>query len=56
MLAYAIIMLNVDQHNQNVRRIDKPMTSDSFKRNLKKLNGGEEFEQTMLEEIYKDIK
>lgn len=49
-------MLNVDQHNQNVRRIDQPMTSDAFKRNLKKLNGGEDFDQTMLEEIYKDIK
>lgn len=56
LLAYAIIMLNVDQHNQNVRRIDQPMTTDAFKRNLKKLNGGEDFDQTMLEEIYKDIK
>ncbi|XP_050527840.1 LOW QUALITY PROTEIN: Golgi-specific brefeldin A-resistance guanine nucleotide exchange factor 1-like [Daktulosphaira vitifoliae] len=56
LLAYAIIMLNVDQHNQNVRRIDQPMTPVSFKRNLKKLNGGEDFDQTMLEEIYKDIK
>ncbi|XP_025416459.1 Golgi-specific brefeldin A-resistance guanine nucleotide exchange factor 1 isoform X2 [Sipha flava] len=56
LLAYAIIMLNVDQHNQNVRRIDQPMTPDAFKRNLKKLNGGEDFDQAMLEEIYKDIK
>ncbi|XP_050523551.1 Golgi-specific brefeldin A-resistance guanine nucleotide exchange factor 1 isoform X2 [Daktulosphaira vitifoliae] len=56
LLAYAIIMLNVDQHNQNVRRIDQPMTPEAFKRNLKKLNGGEDFDQTMLEEIYKDIK
>ncbi|KAL4088566.1 hypothetical protein QTP88_023655 [Uroleucon formosanum] len=56
LLAYAIIMLNVDQHNQNVRRIDQPMTTDSFKRNLKKLNGGEDFDQQMLDEIYKEIK
>ncbi|XP_050424848.1 Golgi-specific brefeldin A-resistance guanine nucleotide exchange factor 1 isoform X2 [Adelges cooleyi] len=56
LLAYAIIMLNVDQHNQNVRRIDQPMTPESFKRNLKKLNGGEDFDQIMLEEIFKDIK
>lgn len=49
-------MLNVDQHNQNVRRIDQPMTIDSFKRNLKKLNGGEDFDQQMLEDIFKEIK
>jgi len=49
-------MLNVDQHNQNVRRIDQPMTIDSFKRNLKKLNGGEDFDQHMLEDIFKEIK
>lgn len=31
LLAYAIIMLNFNQHNQNIRRIDQPMTTDSYK-------------------------
>nr|XP_033335671.1 Golgi-specific brefeldin A-resistance guanine nucleotide exchange factor 1 [Megalopta genalis] len=55
-LAYAVIMLNVDQHNYNVKRQNNPMTADEFKRNLKKVNGGSDFDQDMLDEIYCSIK
>ncbi|XP_052766160.1 Golgi-specific brefeldin A-resistance guanine nucleotide exchange factor 1-like isoform X2 [Mya arenaria] len=55
-LAYAIIMLNVDQHNHNVKKQSIPMTIDQFKRNLKATNGGEDFEGEMLVEIYHAIK
>lgn len=55
-LAYAVIMLNVDQHNHNVKRQNNPMTADEFKRNLKNVNGGGNFDQDMLDEIYLAIK
>lgn len=55
-LAYAVIMLNVDQHNHNVKRQNNPMTADQFKRNLKKVNGGQNFDQDMLDDIYTAIK
>jgi len=54
-LAYAVIMLNVDQHNYNVKS-KNPMTADEFKRNLKKVNGGADFDQDLLDEIYLSIK
>lgn len=56
MLAYAVIMLNVDQHNQIVRRQNTPMTIDDFKKNLKGVDGGKDFDQDLLEEIYQAIK
>ncbi|XP_052237414.1 Golgi-specific brefeldin A-resistance guanine nucleotide exchange factor 1-like isoform X1 [Dreissena polymorpha] len=55
-LSYAIIMLNVDQHNHNVKKQNIPMTFEQFKRNLSKTNGGEDFESEMLLEIYNAIK
>ncbi|XP_076292687.1 sec7 domain-containing protein garz [Lasioglossum baleicum] len=55
-LAYAVIMLNVDQHNYNVKRQNNPMTADAFKKNLKKVNGDADFDQDMLDEIYTSIK
>lgn len=55
-LAYAVIMLNVDQHNYNVKRQNNPMTNEGFKKNLKAVNGGKDFDQSMLDEIYKAIK
>lgn len=55
-LAYAVIMLNVDQHNYNAKRQSIPMTADEFKRNLKKVDGGADFDQDMLDEIYTSIK
>uniref|UniRef100_A0A8R1DN99 SEC7 domain-containing protein n=1 Tax=Caenorhabditis japonica TaxID=281687 RepID=A0A8R1DN99_CAEJA len=55
-LSYAIIMLNVDQHNPQAKRNQPPMTIDDFKKNLRKTNGNEDFDQDMLAEIYLAIK
>ncbi|XP_071108376.1 Golgi-specific brefeldin A-resistance guanine nucleotide exchange factor 1-like isoform X1 [Haliotis cracherodii] len=55
-LAYAVIMLNVDQHNHNVKKQNIPMTVDQFKKNVSKTNGGLDFESDMLCEIYSAIK
>ncbi|KAI1293461.1 Golgi-specific brefeldin A-resistance guanine nucleotide exchange factor 1 [Halotydeus destructor] len=55
-LAYAIIMLNVDQHNSNVKRQTTPMTYDEFKSNLRQVNGGKDFDPELLKEIYHCIK
>jgi brefeldin A-resistance guanine nucleotide exchange factor 1 len=55
-LAYAIIMLNVDQHNHNVKKQSTPMVVEEFKKNLSKVNGGGNFENELLEEIYYAIK
>ncbi|XP_055026816.2 Golgi-specific brefeldin A-resistance guanine nucleotide exchange factor 1 isoform X7 [Misgurnus anguillicaudatus] len=55
-LAYAVIMLNTDQHNHNVRKQNIPMTVEQFKKNLKGVNGGNDFDQDMLEDIYNAIK
>ncbi|KAG8181269.1 hypothetical protein JTE90_018788 [Oedothorax gibbosus] len=55
-LAYAIIMLNVDQHNNNVKKQNIPMTIEDFRKNLKGVNGGNDFEENLLEEIYASIK
>lgn len=55
-MAYAVIMLNVDQHNHNVKKQNIPMSVNAFKKNLKQVNGGNDFDQDMLEEIYNSIK
>ena len=55
-LAYAIIMLNVDQHNHNVKKQSTPMSLDQFKKNVSKVNAGGNFEESLLEEIYAAIK
>ncbi|XP_045476199.1 Golgi-specific brefeldin A-resistance guanine nucleotide exchange factor 1 [Harmonia axyridis] len=55
-LAYAIIMLNVDQHNQNAKKQTTPMTASGFKKNLAGVNGGGDFDEEMLDEIYNTIK
>ncbi|RWS07642.1 golgi-specific brefeldin A-resistance guanine nucleotide exchange factor 1-like isoform X2 [Dinothrombium tinctorium] len=55
-LAYAIIMLNVDQHNTNVRRQTTPMTLEEFVANLRQVNNGKDFDPKMLKEIYFAIK
>ncbi|XP_054838203.1 Golgi-specific brefeldin A-resistance guanine nucleotide exchange factor 1 isoform X2 [Eublepharis macularius] len=55
-LAYAVIMLNTDQHNHNVRKQSVPMTLEEFRKNLKGVNGGKDFEQDMLEDMYHAIK
>ncbi|XP_077207241.1 Golgi-specific brefeldin A-resistance guanine nucleotide exchange factor 1 isoform X3 [Paroedura picta] len=55
-LAYAVIMLNTDQHNHNVRKQNVPMTLEEFRKNLKGVNGGKDFEQDMLEDMYHAIR
>lgn len=55
-LAYAIIMLNMDQHNYNAKRMNIPMTAEDFCKNLRGLNGNKDFDQDMLLEIYNAIK
>ena len=55
-LSYAIIMLNVDQHNSNVKRQGNSMTWEEFKKNLKGVNGGSDFDPDMLHEMYNAIK
>ena len=49
-------MLNVDQHNTNVKRQTNPMTFEEFKSNLRQVNGGQDFDAEMLREIYFAIK
>ncbi|XP_059608620.1 Golgi-specific brefeldin A-resistance guanine nucleotide exchange factor 1 isoform X2 [Phlebotomus argentipes] len=55
-LAYAIIMLNMDQHNYNAKRLNIPMTVDDFLKNLRGLNGNLDFDQEMLVSVYNSIK
>ncbi|KAL6084429.1 hypothetical protein STEG23_018029 [Scotinomys teguina] len=55
-LAYAVIMLNTDQHNHNARKQNVPMTLEEFRKNLKGVNGGKDFEQDILEDMYHAIK
>lgn len=49
-------MLNMDQHNHNAKRLNIPMTSEDFAKNLRGLNGNADFDQKMLAEIYSGIK
>ena len=55
-MAYAVIMLNTDQHNTNVRKQSKPMNLEDFKKNVKGCNNGVNFDEAMLSEIYFAIK
>lgn len=54
-LAYAIIMLNTDQHNPNVKGQNR-MTLLNFQRNLRGVNDGKDFAPEYLEEIFNSIK
>jgi brefeldin A-resistance guanine nucleotide exchange factor 1 len=54
-LTYAIIMLNTDQYNPNVKDQNRMKFSD-FSRNLRDVNGGGNFEPEYLQEIYDAIK
>lgn len=55
-LAYAIIMLNMDQHNHNAKKLNVPMRVEDFTKNLRGLNGNSDFEKEMLMEVYNAIK
>ncbi len=52
-LSYAIILLNVDQHNPKNK---KPMTLTDFVRNQRGLNNKADFPHDFLESIYNAIK
>lgn len=54
-LTYAIIMLNTDLYNPNVKN-QKRMTVDDFAKNLRGVNGGGNFDQQYLQDIYDAIK
>lgn len=54
-LTYAIIMLNTDQHNPNLKSQNR-MSFTDFSRNLRGVNGGQDFAPTYLQDIYDSIK
>ncbi|KAF2265766.1 cytohesin-2 [Lojkania enalia] len=54
-LTYAIIMLNTDQHNPNLKGA-KRMTVEDFSKNLKGVNGGKDFDPEYLQAIFDSIK
>lgn len=55
-LSYAIIMLNVDQHNINVKKQNPVMTCEQFIKNVSGVNGKKDFDHAMLKEMYHAIK
>ncbi|KAI9736372.1 MAG: GDP/GTP exchange factor for ARF [Claussenomyces sp. TS43310] len=54
-LTYAIIMLNTDQHNPNLKSQNRMVYAD-FARNLRGVNGGQDFAPQYLQDIYDSIK
>ncbi|KAL8738342.1 MAG: hypothetical protein Q9181_000852 [Wetmoreana brouardii] len=54
-LAYAIIILNTDQHNPSVKD-EKRMTYTDFAKNLRGVNGGDNFDPGYLQQIYDSIR
>ncbi|KAL8719313.1 MAG: hypothetical protein Q9225_003677 [Loekoesia sp. 1 TL-2023] len=54
-LAYAIIILNTDQHNPSVKN-EKRMTYNDFAKNLRGVNGGGDFDPEYLQQIYDSIR
>ncbi|KKY18687.1 putative sec7 domain protein [Phaeomoniella chlamydospora] len=54
-LTYAIIMLNTDLYNPNVKSQNR-MTYNDFSRNLRGVNAGQDFAPEFLEAIYNSIK
>ncbi|KAF2129257.1 Sec7-domain-containing protein [Dothidotthia symphoricarpi CBS 119687] len=52
-LTYAIIMLNTDQHNPNMK--DKRMDVNAFSKNLRGVNDGKDFDPGYLQAIYDSI-
>nr|XP_031861344.1 uncharacterized protein CI109_003316 [Kwoniella shandongensis]KAA5528416.1 hypothetical protein CI109_003316 [Kwoniella shandongensis] len=52
-LAYSVIMLNTDQHNPQNR---KRMTIEDYKKNLRGVNGGKDFDPEYLAAIHESIR
>ena len=55
-LAYAVIMLNTDQHNPNAGKNNLPMTQEQFIRNLRGTNGGGDHDPDTMAEVYQAIR
>ena len=55
-LAYAVIMLNTDQHNTNAAKNNLPMTQEQFIKNLRGTNGGGDHDPAVMAEIYQAIR
>lgn len=54
-LAYAIIMLHTHQHNPSAKKDLGKMTCEQFIRNLRGMNGGQDFDPNLLQEIFEEI-
>lgn len=54
-LTYAIIMLNTELYNPNVKSVSR-MTQEAFAKNLRGVNAGKDFDPEYLNEIYDAIK
>ena len=54
-LTYAIIMLNTDQHNPNVKGQNR-MKVEDFAKNLRGVNAGKDFDAEFLGDIYESIR
>jgi len=54
-LTYAIIMLNTELYNPNVKKTQKRMTCEDFARNLRGCNAGGDFPFEYLQDIYDAI-
>jgi brefeldin A-resistance guanine nucleotide exchange factor 1 len=54
-LTYAVIMLNTDQHNPNVKKENR-MQYEDFARNLRGVNEGKDFDPEFLRAMYDSIK
>ncbi|KAF3483496.1 Sec7 domain-containing protein [Arthroderma uncinatum] len=53
-LTYAIILLNTDMYNQNIKPQNK-MSYEGFARNLRGVNNGKDFSTEYLQDIYSSI-
>ena len=54
-LTYAIIMLNTDLYNPNVKKSQKRMAVEDFAKNLRGTNAGKDFPPEYLQDIYDAI-
>jgi brefeldin A-resistance guanine nucleotide exchange factor 1 len=54
-LIYAVIMLNTDQHNPNLKG-SKRMAVEDFSKNLRGVNGGKDFDPDYLQAMFDSIK
>ena len=53
-ISFNIMILHTSLHNPRVNKKDK-LTKESFKRNVKGLNNGKDFDEKLLDEIFDDI-